>query len=311
MAKPRNKYLDYLQYIGLRLFAMFVHMFDWQTNYRTAAFLGNLMYRIDARHRRIAIEHLRRSFPLWSEQKYQDVARASMRNLVYLGLEVLFTTRLITPARWRRHIELTNMAQTIRLLIGRKSGLIMLTGHFGNWEVLGYTMAALGFPSVSIARRLDNPYIDKYIFGIRQNAGQMIIDKKGASTTAPQALANHGAVGFIADQDAGKKGAFVDFFGRKASTYKSIALLAMEFDVPIIVGYGKRLAEHYRFELGVQRMILPQEWKDKDDPLMWITQEYTKALEDIIRSAPEQYLWVHRRWKHRPRGEQPARNGIA
>jgi KDO2-lipid IV(A) lauroyltransferase len=311
MAKPRNKYLDYTVYIALRLFAMFVHMFDWQTNYRTGAWLGNLLFRVDRRHRTRAIAHLRLSFPDWPEEKYKSVARASLRNLVYLGLEVLFTTRLITPGQWRKHITLTNMADTIRLLMARKTGLIMLTGHFGNWEVLGYTMAALGFPSVSIARRLDNPYIDKYIFGIRSKAGQMIIDKRGAAATAPGVLADHGAVGFIADQDAGKKGTFVDFFGRQASTYKSIALLAMEFDAPIVVGYGKRLREHYQFELGVQRLIWPKEWKDKDDPLTWITQEYTKALEDVIRTAPEQYLWVHRRWKHRPKGQPPTEDGVA
>ena len=311
MAKPRNKFLDYLAYLGLRAFAMSVHMFGWEANYRTARWIGNMLYRFDRRHRRRALEHLRRSFPAWSEQQRRRVAQASMRNLVYLGLEVLFTTRLITPGRWRRHIALTNMADTIRLLLERKTGAIMLTGHFGNWEVVGYTMAALGFPSVSIARRLDNPYIDRYIFGIRQKAGQLILDKRGATQAAPGVLDSRGVVGFIADQDAGRKGAFVDFFGRKASTYKSIALLAMQQQVPVIIGYCKRLDEQYHFELGIERVMYPQEWADKDDPMMWITQEYTTALEGIVRRAPEQYLWVHRRWKHRPKGEAPATDGIA
>ena len=96
----------------------------------------------------------------------------------------------------------------------------------------------------------------------------------------------------------------MDFFGRKASTYKIIALLAREYNLPIVVGYGRRLDENYHFELGIQRMILPHEWADKEDPVMWITQEYTTALEQVVRSAPEQYLWVHRRWKHRPKGSK-------
>jgi demethylmenaquinone methyltransferase/2-methoxy-6-polyprenyl-1,4-benzoquinol methylase len=106
-------------------------------------------------------------------------------------------------------------------------------------------------------------------------------------------------VGFIADQDAGRKGAFVDFFGRKASTYKIIALMAMQYEVPVVIGYGKRLDEDDHFEIGIERIILPHEWAGKDDPVLWITQEYTAALEQVIRRAPEQYLWVHRRWKHR------------
>ena len=311
MAKPRNKVLDYLAYLGMRLFAAILHIFDICANYRTAAWIGDMMYRFDRRHRERAIRHLELSFPDWPAEKVRRVARASMRNMVYLGLEFLFTTRLITPARWRWHISLTNMSETIRLLLQRQRGVIMLTGHFGNWEVAGYMMATLGFRTTSIARRLDNPYINDYVFGVRERTGQRIVDKRGATGEVPDMLANNEAVSFIADQDAGRKGCFVDFFGRKASTYKSIALLAMRFEVPIVVGWGCRRDEQYHFEVGCNRVIHPHEWADKDDPVTWITQEYTRALEEIIRTAPEQYLWVHRRWKHRPKGEQRPADGVA
>lgn len=311
MARPRNKLRDYLAYLGLRLFAMFVHMFDWRANYRTARLIGNLLYRFDKRHRDRAIRHLRLSFPEWQEEDYRRIAKASVRNMAYLGVEFLFTTRLITPSRWRRHITLTNMSEVVRLLVERKSGLIFLTGHFGNWEVVGYVMALLGLPTYSVARRMDNPHVDRYVYGVRENKGQIILDKKGATRTIPQILDGKGTVGFIADQDAGRKGVFVDFFGRPASTYKAIALLAIRHEVPIIVGYGRRLDEQYHFEIGNQRIIYPREWADKDDPVLWITQEYTAALEQVVRSAPEQYLWVHRRWKHRPKGEQPGPDGVA
>ena len=309
--RKRNKVSDYAAYMGLRLFAMFVHMFTWKANYRTARWIGNLLYRFDKRHRRRALEHLRISFPDWSSEKRQIIARASMRNMIYLALEFFFTTRLITPGRWRRHIILTNMQENLRLLLNRKTGLIFLTGHFGNWEVVGYTMAGLGFPNTAVARRLDNLYIDRYVMGQRQKRNMIILDKMGATTVAPELLDNKGVVSFIADQDAGRKGIFVDFFGRPASTYKAIGLLAMQHRVPVIVGYGRRLDEEYHFEIGIQRIIHPEEWDEKDDPLRFITQEYTTALEEVIRTAPEQYLWVHRRWKHRPKGEQPGPDGVA
>ncbi len=311
MAKPRNKCLDYLAYLGLRLFAMFVHMFGWEANYRTARWVGNLLYRFDRRHRHRALQHLKLSFPDWPEEKYHLIAKASMRNTVYLGLEVLFTTRLITPGRWRRHVTLKDMPQNIRLLLEHKSPLIYLTGHFGNWEVVGYTMAALGFPVYAVARPLDNPYINEYMLGVRQKHDMTVLDKKGATQDIPELLQNKASVCFIADQDAGRKGLFVDFFGRPASTYKSIALLAMEYNAPVVVGYGRRLDEEYHFQIGIQRIIYPREWADKNDPPLWITQEYTKALEDVIRTAPEQYLWIHRRWKHRPKGEAPGPDGVA
>jgi KDO2-lipid IV(A) lauroyltransferase len=106
---------------------------------------------------------------------------------------------------------------------------------------------------------------------------------------------------FIADQDAGKKGLFVDFFGRKASTYKSIGLLAISNDVPIGVGYSRRINNRFYFEIGVNRIIFPQEWADKDDPLTWVTAEYTRAIEQFVRDDPTQYWWLHRRWKHQPK----------
>ena len=311
MPRKRYKALDYLQYLGLRLFAMFVHMFDWEANYRTARWIGNLLYRFDRRHRKRAILHLQKSFPDWPENEIRRVAKASMRNMIYLGLEVLFTTRLITPGRWQRHISLTHMGDFVRLIVERRTGLICLTGHFGNWEVGGYFMAVVGFPVEAIARPLDNPYVNEYILGVREKKGSRIIDKRGAAGHVGDVLADRGVLATVADQDAGPKGVFVDFFGRKASTYKSIGLLAMQQRAPIGVLYSKRLDEEFHFEIGCERIIRPEEWDDKPDPLHWITQEYTAALERVIRRAPEQYLWVHRRWKHRPKGEPPAPDGIA
>jgi len=299
--RQRNKTLDYAAYIGVRLFAMFVHMFSWEANYRTAKFLGNLMYRLDRKHRDRAMEHLRLSFPEWTQSHRRRVAQASMRNMFYLAIEFLFTTRLITPGRWRKHITLVNMDETIRLLLEQQRGLIMLTGHFGNWEVVGYAMATLGLPTYSIARRLDNPYLDEYVFGVRERTGQAIIDKRGATAVAPDMLLEKKTVCFIADQDAGKKGLFVDFFNRPASTYKAIGLLAMQYNVPVVVGYGQRVDEQYNFIIGIEKVIHPEDWADEDDPLRYITQEYTTALEQVIRRAPEQYLWSHRRWKHQPK----------
>ena len=111
------------------------------------------------------------------------------------------------------------------------------------------------------------------------------------------------AARFIADQDAGSRGLFVDFFGRKASTYKSIGLLAMQYNVPVVIGYARRTGRAFHFQIGVQDIIYPPDWEHEDKPLLYITQRYTKAIEDIVRRDPAQYLWLHRRWKTRPKGE--------
>ena len=139
--------------------------------------------------------------------------------------------------------------------------------------------------------------------GIREKKGQKIISKKGATDEVTQVLDNRGVVGFIADQNAGTKGIFVDFFGRKASTYKSIGLLAMQYKVPVVIGCARRIDDQFKFLLEAQDIIYPQDWEDQPDPLRYITQRYTKGIEDFVAKDPGQYLWVHRRWKTRPKGE--------
>ena len=98
----------------------------------------------------------------------------------------------------------------------------------------------------------------------------------------------------------------MDFFGRKASTYKSIGLIAMQYEVPVVIGYARRHGgDRFRFTVGVQDIIYADDWRAQPDPLRYITQRYTKAIEDMVRADPGQYLWVHRRWKTRPKGEPP------
>jgi len=312
MAKPRNKVVDYLSCQAARVGEMFIRMIPVAVLYAVAGWLGDLFFRFDRKHRRRAIEHVRRSFPDWPEHEVAAVARRSLHHMAWLGVEMMLTTRLITPVTWRRHIQFgPNMEQALRLLMENPRGLILLTGHYGNWEIVGYTLATLGFPTVAVARRLNNPYMNEHVLGIRERTGMKIVDKSGATQAVQDTLARGGVVGFIADQDAGRKGAFVEFFGRKASTFKIIALMAMEYNVPIVVGYGRRLDQPFTFELDAEQIIHPSEWADRDDPVLWITQEYTAALERAIRQAPEQYLWAHRRWKHRPRGEEDPPDGIA
>ena len=148
MAKPRNKIVDYLLYVVVRTLTMFVHMYSWESNYRMARRMGDVMYRVIGRYRKRALAHLKLSFPEWSDEKCEQVARASMRNFVYLGLEVLFTTRLITPGSWRRHITLENLGENIRMLLERKTGLIYVTGPLRQLGGRRLHHGGAGFPEL-------------------------------------------------------------------------------------------------------------------------------------------------------------------
>ncbi|HEY0008815.1 MAG TPA: lysophospholipid acyltransferase family protein [Tepidisphaeraceae bacterium] len=305
MARPRNDWIDYLQYLALRAVHMVMHCWPVAWNLEFACMVGYIMYRFDKRHRLRAIGNLTRSFPHYPRKRIEAMALQSMQQTLMLGVEVMFTTRLIRMENFTRYIRLGDFGESLKLLMDRHNGLIVLTGHYGNWEILGYTLATLGFRTVSVARPLDNKYVNEWVLGVRERKGQRIVDKKGATAITTATLEAKGTVGIIADQNAGPKGLFVDFFGRKASTHKSIGLLAMQYNVPIVIGYARRLGRNFTFQIGTQDIIYPQDWATQDQPLHYITQRYTKAIEDFVTEDPGQYLWLHRRWKTRPKGEAP------
>ncbi len=300
--KERNAVLDWLGYAALRVLLVILHLFPIGWNLRFACFLGRLMWKYYHRGRTRAMDNLRAAFPEKDSAWHEEVGRRSFQQIVMLVMDVFFTPRLAVKERWRDYSRLIHI-ERVKWMMQEKRGLLMATGHYGNFEIIGYMLGQWGFNVYSIARPLDNPYINRYLYGIRQRKGQKIIDKFGASDQMEQ-LANEGAtLCFIADQDAGRKGLFVDFFGRKASSYKSIPLLAIHFNMPIAVGGARRVGDRFFFELECFRIIMPEEWKDRDDPVQWLAQEYSCALEAFIRKDPTQYWWVHRRWKTRPRQE--------
>ncbi len=303
--KPRSEVVDRLVYVALRIITATLHCFPVNDNLQSAKWLGSMIYRFDRKHRERALANLKRSFPELPQAEREALAEASMQELFMLFVEVLFTTRLIRIDTWQRYISLENFQPALDVLLRRKQGVIVLTAHYGNFEILGYLMAVLGLPTASVARPLDNKYVSEWLFGVREKLGQRIITKKGATEEVVEELEKHGTVAFVADQNAGAKGVFVDFFGRKASTYKSIGLVAMQYEVPIVIGYARRVADRFQFNAGVQDIIYPQDWKEQPDPLRYITQRYTTAIENVIRVDPGQYWWVHRRWKTRPKGETP------
>ena len=301
--KTKDGPLAWLQYAALRATAFLFHMFPVDLNLRTARSLGRIWWLIDRKHRNRTRDHLRLAYgDSLSPAEVDRLAQRSMQHLVMLVVEMMFTPRLINDWTWANYVTVTNFGEALRVLLNGR-GAVLVTGHYGNWELTGHLLALYGFEVLAIMRPLDNVYLNRYLVRTRGSAGLELLDKKGASESAEAALRRGAALGFIADQNAGHKGLFVDFFGRKASTYKSIGLLAMAAEVPIIVGCARRTGDRLHYELCVERIIRPREWAGRDDPLTWITQEYTAAIERFVRRDPGQYLWMHRRWKTRPKGE--------
>ena len=299
--KPTPLWLHWCTYAMLRVAIVIFLIFPPDLNLVTARVFGWMWFKIMRRHRRRALENLRFAFgDRLDAAQIKRTARRSMQQMAMMAMEFLFTPRRITEWSWPRHARLKDLGPALEVLVDHK-GVIMLTAHFGNWELLGYILATLGFEIHAVMRPLDNPYINNYLEETRGKRGLMLLYKRGATAQADEILESGGALCFIADQDAGRKGIFVDFFGRPASTYKSIGLLAINHQVPVVVGYARRTSLDFEYEIGANRVIHPHEWQGRKDELRWLTEEFSKAMEDFVRLAPDQYLWVHRRWKSQPR----------
>ena len=302
--KKNNLIADLLGYILFRILVVFLSFFNIRTNLNTACFLGRLLWKYYHRGRNRALENLRASFPEKSEQWIQQTGQRSFEQIAMLAMDVLFTPKLVKKENWRDYSSYKNV-EKVKWLMQEGKGLLMVTAHYGNFEIIGYILGLFGFNIYSVARPLDNKFISRYLYGVRELAGQKILDKKGAAKQMEEIVSSGATLCLIADQDAGRKGIFVDFFGRKASTYKSIGLLAITKNIPIVVGCSRRINNQFKFEIVVNRIIFPEEWENKSNPLEWITAEYTSAIEAFIREDPSQYWWLHRRWKHRPKNEKP------
>ncbi len=305
MAHNDSKLVNGLAYFGLRAVGTVLQCYDVDRNMATIGALGDLWYRRDKRRRARCAASIQRSFPEMTSDEVQELTRQSMRHLLQLFVvEVIFTPRLITPSTWPKFVQLGNLKRAIEILVDDRPA-IFITGHCGNFELLGFTLASVGFPLNALARPLDLPRINDWLVDIRQRHGMNIITKFGAVDVLPNLIEQGERIAFIADQNAGDKGLFVPFFGRLASAYKSIALLAMRYDVPIICGHAyRRVKDRFQYTIQANEVIEPEDWANQPDPLYYITARYTLAIENMVREAPEQYFWVHRRWKSRPRHER-------
>ncbi|QDU71628.1 lysophospholipid acyltransferase family protein [Mucisphaera calidilacus] len=302
-ARQPRPVMDRAVYLVARAVSSAVSIFDPDDSAEFASLLARGLAAVDKKHLNRAKDNLRLAFPDWDEQRTDRVARQTFEHLVQLAFEAMQAPHVVTPSTWQQRMDTQGLGPGLKVLSsGRPS--ILVTGHLGNWEVMGFALGLLGFPLAAVARPLDNPYVNNWVVDVRQRRGLEVVNKGGAVERMQQIIEQGGSVAFIADQNAGDRGLFVPFFGRLASHYKSIGMLAMQNRCPVLCGYAWRLGRRFHFDLGVQDIIEPEEWESQPDPLLYITARYSRAIEAMIRPHPEQYFWMHRRWKSRPRHEK-------
>jgi KDO2-lipid IV(A) lauroyltransferase len=249
--------------------------------------------------RKVIDDNLRIAFPDSTANERRDLAWEMWRHLFLMVAEIAHAPRKLHRSNWRRWIHVEHDRQVAEFLLDSRPSVIV-SGHFGNFELSGYMLGLFGFPTFTVARPLDNRYLHDFVTRFRSATGQIMLDKQGSAAEIDRQLARGASLGVLGDQAAGPKGCWVDFFGKPASTHKAIALFSLANDAPIAVGYARRSSGPMNYVIGLESIVDPADRTPTTSSVAALSQWYSRRLEALVRTAPEQYWWVHRRWKGAP-----------
>lgn len=302
---PRRSGLRHrLEYAVFRLaFALFAAL-PWNVGLRLGAWLGTLFYLCDVRDRRVAMLNLGIAFPEKSVAECRRILRASCRNLGRVVVEFCHLPQLDAETV-STHVSFADHAAWEQAIArAGEHGAVIVTAHFGNWELLAYAHALFGHPITLVHRPMHNVLFDEAVTAVRTKPGTRAIRKKAAAKEALRALKRHDILVIPSDQNQTHSfGVFVDFFGKPACTSPGAARLAMLTGAPVYPAFLVREGESGRHRIELLPEVEMIRSADRQADIVANTQRCSLIIEDMIRRYPEQWVWFHKRWKTRPPGE--------
>ena len=249
--------------------------------------------------RKVIFQNILGVYPDATDERCRYLAREMWYHLFLMGCEIAHAPRKIHDTNWRKYVLIADTRKMTKYLIDYRP-VVAVSGHFGNFEMAGYITGLLGIPSYTVARKLDNPHLDRFINDFRERNGQFILPKDGSANRIQEALDSGAVLTMLGDQHAGTKGCWVDFLGRPASCHKAVALFTLSGKAPMIVTYCKHTSRPMHFEVSCAGIADPLDMPSELNDVTKLTQWYNEKLGEAIYQDPEQYWWVHRRWKEKP-----------
>jgi KDO2-lipid IV(A) lauroyltransferase len=254
--------------------------------------------------RRAAMENLGLAFPEWSKKQRRTALRGMVRQLGWMGAEFAHFPRL-TKENIERLVLLDGF-ENFAAAQARGKGVLFLTGHMSAWELAPFAQALFGYPLHFLVRALDNPRVDALVTRYRCLSGNSPIEKNQSARAVLKVLAAGGTVGVLADHNTLlAEGVFVDFFGIPACTTAGLARFALHTGAAVVPGFLHWDAALRKYRLCFEPGIELVRTGDDATDIRENTQRFTRVLENYVRRFPDQWLWLHRRWKTRPPGEPP------
>jgi KDO2-lipid IV(A) lauroyltransferase len=286
----------WLAYVAIRLAICAIQALPVETCVFLARRMARIACDVIGIRRRVVDDNLRRAFPELAAAERRRMARATWEHLLLMVVELAFAQRKIHETNWRRYIRLRRGRELVGFMLDPRPK-VAVSGHFGNFEIAGYAAGLLGFPTFTVFRTLDNPFLDAYVTRFRAATGQYILPKRGSAPLASAVLESGGILALLGDQHAGPKGLWIGFLGRPASHHKAVALFALTHKAPLGVVYARRLDAPLQFELGCSGVVDPADDGPDTQDATRLTTWYARRLEELVKADIAQYWWVHNRWK--------------
>jgi KDO2-lipid IV(A) lauroyltransferase len=294
-----RKAIDYTVYLIVRLLIALIQALPLSACETIAGICATLMGRVFRVRGHVVEKNLNIAFPNLSAEERDEITWQMWRHLVLMIVEIAQTPRKVHETNWKEHSHIVNQEAFVRTLLSGRP-LVLISGHFGNFELGGYLMGLFGFPTYTVARALDNRYLDRFVNDFRGRTGQYMLPKKGSGADIQNVLERGGILTLLGDQAAGQRQCWVDFFGKPASTHKAVSVFSLGNDAPTMVSYARRVGKPLHYEVGPIAICDPADPNFEFGTVPLLAQWYTNHLEQLVRQSPGQYWWLHRRWKGEP-----------
>lgn len=294
-----------IEYAAFRPVIGIIMSLSPKTLYRLSGMLAAAWFHLFPGRRRIARINLDIAYGDTKSPEEKDrITKASMRQMLLSALQCVWVSRdtnhrvhqlIGMEVEGREHLDQCESGDI---------GFLVLMAHYGNWEILGLYHGFLNTTQhYAVARRLDNPYLEKFFMDMRTTSGNRILHKDTSLIRIVRALKERGSITVLMDQNGGDDALYVDFFGKKASTARSLAALSYSTGAPILPIFSEPIGKG-QYKIIYKPPLKLEKTGDKEADIFRWTQECEKVLEDVIRNHPEPWMWFHRRWKSRPPEER-------
>ena len=294
----RGSLIDFLAQSGISSLFVILGMVPQKAGIRIGNFIGHTWYLLDRRHREIALFNLDRAFGKEkSPGERRRIARSTFKQLGRMLFEIGWVLKL-DPKKDRSGFHIKGL-EHLKNAVDRRKGVLLLTGHIGNWEALPVVAAMCNVPTSIVYRPLDYLPLNRFVEQTRSRFGAGLIPTARSMRKIIRTLKRGECVAMLMDQNFDcHEGVFADFFGHSACTNKGLALLARKTEAAVVPAFMVRDGIGYRVEIGPELPFVHTGDKIKD--LEINTSRYNRVIESFIRRYPDQWFWVHQRWKTKP-----------